>query len=1142
MPGGGRRAAAAAVAAALLLPPLACAAAVGEHGKGGGTQQAYSCDALARVPAEQRCAFVRESCPSESAVPYARWYYCHVAHTNVVFRWAYVAAACCLLPLAFCLLGDTAEFYIAPIMAHVSQAIPKMRPRFAGVTFVALGNGAPDLSANVAAISAGEVVLSAGALTGAAMFVQCIVAAELIALAGPDGIKCGGAMLRDVGVYCLAITSVLLAFALGQGFATRDELEESLLPWALAEDEEADTFLSPAEWLPGRAGSAVRGGRASGASGLRASSGVSTELSDWAASSRRGSTPGTSLHGGSPVAGPPWGAEPAPWQPAPAAQRASHTGHAPHLLSLGSQTYVDAKTYRQLVWADLAEDEEEEARLEREIAAAALGRSRPARGGSLPGGPGTLDGSYQPPAQGALVERSASSMPTLAARQQQLDLLAAVQQQQQQEQQEQQPGEAGGTAAAGRRRDQAAVAAGAAAAAAAGGGGAAARGGAGAAAGADAWQQLQWHVTLGNSEDWAGAGAVRRTFRRVTFPLLLPAYLGQRLTIPFASDAGYSREWLIAALLCAPLGAVVYLGALTLPAVLGAAGGGVVAAAAAAALTARDAPGQLPAQGLGGPASRAAPGLLAVAGFAMGVAWIDSVAGEVVGVITFLGGLAGLPSGLMGLTLLAWGNSLGDYFGNTAMARAGHGSTAITACFAAPLFNMLMSLALGFSARLHRTRAAAVRVELTPEVALGCAFLLAYGAAIVAVGRRPGRRLPPWFAHAARAWYGLYFAASVASSFWGASAAAAACSGTAAARAGGGARAAAMAAAPAAAALGTPVAAPPSDGVTRLRWSSGGRLLATSWDETARVYDVEGVAQCSIATGIALLDGCFQDDGAAFVGGLDGSVSRLDLATQQRTAVGSHADAVKCTEWLEDKGLLATSSWDGSLCYWDPRAAPGAAAVTRVALPGRAYSLAVTRTHVIAATSGRQLAIFATDRLDAPEQPVRESSLKFQTRCVAAASGQPVFALGSVEGRVAMEVLDPDPAAQEAKYAFKCHRRNEAGVDVVFPVNAIAFHPTHGTFATGGGDGLVNVWDGAHKKRIFQTAAYPSSVSSLAFSACGGYLAVASSYCFEFGERNGGPPDEVYIRPVAEAEVKPKPRKAAAPAAEPAAAPPEPQQ
>lgn len=45
---------------------------------------------------------------------------------------------------------------------------------------------------------------------------QCIVAAELLGLAGDAGIKCGGAMLRDVGVYCLAIFSVLVAFTLGQ--------------------------------------------------------------------------------------------------------------------------------------------------------------------------------------------------------------------------------------------------------------------------------------------------------------------------------------------------------------------------------------------------------------------------------------------------------------------------------------------------------------------------------------------------------------------------------------------------------------------------------------------------------------------------------------------------------------------------------------------------------------------------------------------------------------------------------------------------------------------------------------------------------------------------------------------------------------
>lgn len=39
---------------------------------------------------------------------------------------------------------------------------------------------------------------------------------------------------------------------------------------------------------------------------------------------------------------------------------------------------------------------------------------------------------------------------------------------------------------------------------------------------------------------------------------------------------------------------------------------------------------------------------------------------------------------------------------------------------------------------------------------------------------------------------------------------------------------------------------------------------------------------------------------------------------------------------------------------------------------------------------------------------------------------------------------------------------------MVYPVHAIAFHPTYGTFATGGGDGVVNIWDGDNKKRLFQ--------------------------------------------------------------------------
>ena len=47
----------------------------------------------------------------------------------------------------------------------------------------------------------------------------------------------------------------------------------------------------------------------------------------------------------------------------------------------------------------------------------------------------------------------------------------------------------------------------------------------------------------------------------------------------------------------------------------------------------------------------------------------------------------------------------------------------------------------------------------------------------------------------------------------------------------------------------------------------------------------------------------------------------------------------------------------------------------------------------------------------------------------------------------------------------------------IYPVNAISFHREYNTFATGGSDGLVNIWDGANKKRLCQFHKYPTSVS-----------------------------------------------------------------
>ena len=42
-----------------------------------------------------------------------------------------------------------------------------------------------------------------------------------------------------------------------------------------------------------------------------------------------------------------------------------------------------------------------------------------------------------------------------------------------------------------------------------------------------------------------------------------------------------------------------------------------------------------------------------------------------------------------------------------------------------------------------------------------------------------------------------------------------------------------------------------------------------------------------------------------------------------------------------------------------------------------------------------------------------------------------------LSGRVAVEYLDPSPDVQKKKYAFKCHRLKEEGVEKIFPVSLV---------------------------------------------------------------------------------------------------------
>ncbi|KAI6380434.1 hypothetical protein MCOR25_001628 [Pyricularia grisea] len=82
-------------------------------------------------------------------------------------------------------------------------------------------------------------------------------------------------------------------------------------------------------------------------------------------------------------------------------------------------------------------------------------------------------------------------------------------------------------------------------------------------------------------------------------------------------------------------------------------------------------------------------------GFIISVAWISTVAGEVVGVLKAFGVILGISEAILGLTIFAVGNSLGDLVADITVARLGYPVMALAACFGGPMLNILLGIGIG---------------------------------------------------------------------------------------------------------------------------------------------------------------------------------------------------------------------------------------------------------------------------------------------------------------------------------------------------------------------------------------------------------------------------------------------------------------
>ncbi|KAJ7158796.1 Sodium/calcium exchanger protein-domain-containing protein [Mycena filopes] len=158
-------------------------------------------------PTIEQCAHVQEHCrlpPTFLAIRYLPHYFC----TEPTLRPLVFTALIVWLVFLFSTLGISASDFFTPNLATIAQLLG-LDENVAGVTFLAFGNGSPDVFSTFSAMRADSGSLAIGELLGAASFiVSCVVGSMCIIK--PFQLHRPIYFLRDVGFMFAAVSLLLV--------------------------------------------------------------------------------------------------------------------------------------------------------------------------------------------------------------------------------------------------------------------------------------------------------------------------------------------------------------------------------------------------------------------------------------------------------------------------------------------------------------------------------------------------------------------------------------------------------------------------------------------------------------------------------------------------------------------------------------------------------------------------------------------------------------------------------------------------------------------------------------------------------------------------------------------------------------------
>lgn len=166
----------------------------------------------------------------------------------------------------------------------------------------------------------------------------------------------------------------------------------------------------------------------------------------------------------------------------------------------------------------------------------------------------------------------------------------------------------------------------------------------------------------------------------------------------------------------------------------------------------------------------------------------------------------------------------------------------------------------------------------------------------------------------------------------------------------------------------------------------------------------------------------------------------LDLGSGATVAqqVAAHDQPIRCVRFFDapntNAQMLVTGSWDKTIKYWDLRQST---AVATVQCQERVYTLDVKNKLLVVGTADRYINVI---NLNEPTKFYKtlQSPLKWQTRVVSCFTDASGFAVGSIEGRCAIQYVED----KDARYGISHPQLQEPSTNKIAaqtsPSNATA--------------------------------------------------------------------------------------------------------